>query len=84
MPLVHGRDVFTRMATGAGKSLCMYLAPLALGESAVGVVISPLNALMEQQVQVFCFQVHHCWHYGVAIASFPLHAFMSTIKMRLQ
>ena len=55
LPLVHGRDVFTRMATGAGKSLCMYLAPLALGESAVGVVISPLNALMEQQVQVFLF-----------------------------
>ena len=51
LPLVHGRDVFVRMATGAGKSLCMFLAPLAVGNSAIGVVISPLNALMDQQVQ---------------------------------
>ena len=50
LPLLHGRDVFVRMATGSGKSLCMFLAPLALAESAIGVVISPLNALMEQQV----------------------------------
>ena len=50
LPLVHGRDVFVRMATGAGKSLCMFLPPLAIGESAIGVVISPLNALMEEQV----------------------------------
>ena len=50
LPLVHGRDVFVRMATGAGKSLCMFLAPLAIGESAIGVIISPLNALMDQQV----------------------------------
>ena len=51
LPVVHGRDVFVRMATGAGKSLCMFLAPLAISESAVGVVISPLNGLMEQQVR---------------------------------
>lgn len=50
LALLHGRDVFVRMATGSGKSLCMFLAPLALAESAIGVVISPLNALMEQQV----------------------------------
>ena len=51
LPLVHGRDAFVRMATGAGKSLCMFLAPLAIGpESAIGVIISPLNALMDQQV----------------------------------
>ena len=47
LPLIHGRDVFARMATGAGKSLCMFLA---IGESAVGVIISPLSALMDQQV----------------------------------
>ena len=28
---LHGRDVFARMATGAGKSMCFYLIPLALG-----------------------------------------------------
>ena len=46
-----------RMATGSGKSLCIFLAPLAVGESAVGVVISPLNALMEQQVRQISFQL---------------------------
>lgn len=47
---IHGKDVFVRMATGSGKSLCMFLGPLARSEKAVGVVISPLNGLMEQQV----------------------------------
>ena len=41
----HGHDVFIRMATGAGKSLCMFLAPLAARENGIGVVISPLNSL---------------------------------------
>lgn len=50
LPLVHGRDVFVRMATGSGKSMCMYLGPLAASSSALAVVISPLNGLMEQQV----------------------------------
>ena len=50
LPVLHGKDVFVRMATGAGKSLCFYLVPLAASTSAVGVVISPLNALMDQQV----------------------------------
>lgn len=59
LPVLHGRDVFVRMATGAGKSLCMFLAPLAVSESAVGVVVSPLNGLMEQQVSNFMFCVSH-------------------------
>ena len=50
LPLMHKRDVFLRMATGAGKSLCMFLAPLALSDVAVGLVIGPLHGLMEQQV----------------------------------
>ena len=50
LPVLHGKDVFTKMATGAGKSLCFLLVPLAVSPSAVGVVISPLNALMDQQV----------------------------------
>ena len=40
LPLMHGKDVFVRMATGGGKSLCMFLPPLAWSESACGVVIS--------------------------------------------
>ena len=50
LPALHGKDVFATMATGAGKSLCFFLVPLALSSSAVGVVVSPLNALMDQQV----------------------------------
>ena len=56
LPLLHGRDVFVRMATGSGKSLCMFLGPLAISESAIGMVISPLNGLMEQQVCYFDYK----------------------------
>ena len=35
---------------GSGKSICMYLPPLAYSDVGMGVVISPLNALMDQQV----------------------------------
>ena len=54
LPIMHKKDVFIRMATGSGKSLCMFLPPLAVSDVAMGVIIIPLNALMEQQV--FC---HH-------------------------
>ena len=50
LSVLHGQDVFVRMATGSGKSLCMFLGPLAKSEAALGVIISPLNGLMEQQV----------------------------------
>ena len=50
---MHGRDVFVRMATGSGKSLCMFLVSLAVSDSGMGVVISPLNALMDQQVRIY-------------------------------
>lgn len=42
----------------SGKSLCMFLAPLAIGESTVGVIISALKALMDQQVNAY-----HIGHY---------------------
>ena len=47
---MHGRDVFVQMSTGAGKTLCMFLPPLAMSGSSVGVIISPLNAIMDEQV----------------------------------
>ena len=50
LPIAHGKDCFVRMATGAGKSLCMFLVPLAHDLPSVGVVISPLNCLMDEQV----------------------------------
>ena len=51
LPALHGRDVFVCMATGAGKSLAMFLVPLAYSNMAVGVIISPLISLMDEQVR---------------------------------
>ena len=50
LPLLHGKDVFAQMATGAGKSLCIFLGPLCSSRDAVGIVISPLTGLIEEQV----------------------------------
>ncbi len=46
--VVEGRDVLLVMPTGAGKSLCYQLPGLARGGTAL--VVSPLIALMEDQV----------------------------------
>ena len=53
LPALHRQDVFVRMATGSGKSLCMFLVPLSCSNTAMGIIISPLKALMEQQVIMF-------------------------------
>lgn len=50
LPALHGKDTFVRMATGAGKSLCMFLVPIASGDTSMGIIISPLNSLMNEQV----------------------------------
>ena len=48
--VLHDNDAFVRMGTGAGKSLCIFLAPLAVSDTAIAIVISPLVGLMDQQV----------------------------------
>ncbi len=50
--LISGQDVFVLMPTGSGKSIC-YQIP-AMIRQGVGVVISPLIALMQDQVQALC------------------------------
>ena len=49
-PLDATHDVFVHMATGAGKSLCMFQALLAAQKNGIGVMLSPLNGLMDEQV----------------------------------
>lgn len=50
LPVLHGHDVLVKMPTGGGKTMCMFVPPLATSPTAMGIVISPLVALVEQQV----------------------------------
>ena len=53
LSILHGNDVFVRMATGSGKSLCMFLPPLVHSTKAAAIIISPLVGLMDEQVHVY-------------------------------
>ena len=46
--LLSGRDALAVMPTGAGKSMCFQIPALVMG--GLTVVVSPLVALMEDQV----------------------------------
>ncbi len=55
---LHGHDVFVQLCTGGGKTLCMFMPPLTVSATSIGVIISPLNAIMDEQVWLFLNIIH--------------------------
>lgn len=52
MAILCGKDVVLDVGTGCGKSLCFVL-PLLLNETDIGITVTPLTALMLDQVRIF-------------------------------
>lgn len=58
LAILCGEDVIVDVGTGSGKTLCFSL-PLLLDEKDINIVVSPLTALMVDQVRVNLMILHN-------------------------
>lgn len=78
--LIAGRDNFVLMPTGGGKSLC-YQIP-ALVRQGMGVVISPLIALMQDQVQALQSNGIKAAYYNSSLSSKDARVVLEKVQAR--
>lgn len=65
--VIEGKDVLVLMPTGGGKSLCYQIPSLV--RPGVGIVVSPLIALMEDQVTALKLQGIRAAYYNSSLSS---------------